>query len=213
MVPPAARRRGLERGLGRLRTRGHALGHRAPGLEEHERALQRRLGPIDEGLRRDAHPEDQDQERHEHQTLAERQVTELLVLGVGDRTEHHALEHPQHVHGGEDHADRRERGPPHVGAEGSEQHQELADESVGAGQPDRGQHHHQEDHGEHGQGLPQPAEVGDQARVAALVHDPHQQEQRTGRDAVVQHLEQRTGHALLVQRVEAQHAEAQMADR
>jgi hypothetical protein len=57
------------------------------------------------------------------------------------------------------------------------------------------------------------AEVGDLARVAALVDHPDQEEQRAGREAVVDHLEIEPLEALRRQREHAEHHEAEVADR
>ena len=57
--------------------------------------------------------------------------------------------------GGGDH------GPPPVGDEGADEDQELPDEPVEAGQPDRGHDHGQEDGGQDGRRLLQAAEVAD----------------------------------------------------
>ena len=61
--------------------------------------------------------------------------------------------------------------------------------------------------------LPQPAELGDFARVAAQIDHPDQQEQPAGGNSVVQHLVNRALHPLRVEREDAEHHEAQMADR
>ena len=129
------------------------------------------------------------------------------------RAEHDALVHPEHVARRQDHPERRDRPPTTADAERPEQDQELADEAVHSGQADRTQHDDQEDHREHRDHLPQPAEVDDAPRVPPLVDDADQQEQRAGRDAVVQHGHHRARESLGVEREQTQHAEAQVAHR
>ena len=139
--------------------------------------------------------------------------SQLAVLRILQRTEHDTLVHPQHVDGTEDDtadADDR-RGAMH--AERAEQDEELADEPVETRQADRRQHHHHEDGGVHRQLRPQAAELGDQPGVTALVDHADAEEQRAGRQAVVEHLVDAALHAFAVERRHAQHDEAQMAHR
>ena len=86
----------------------------------------------------------------------------------------------------------------------------LADEAVEARQADA---RHGDEHPEEGQQL-QPrrhaAVVGHLPRVVALVEHADEEEQRPGRQAVVDHLQQAAAHADLVQGEHAEHAEAEM---
>ena len=93
------------------------------------------------------------------------------------------------------------------------QHEELADEPVRARDADAAQRHDRQHRGEHRHD-PRDAAVGlDQSRVAPLVDHADQEEQRAGRDAVVDHDHQRALHALHGQREDAEHHEAEVADR
>ena len=124
-----------------------------------------------------------------------------------------ALVHPQHVAGGEDHADGGPDGPGEVDQSGSLQHQELAHEIVEHGQPDAGQGSDQKGCGKPGRGRGHAAVIGDLERMAALIEQADQGEQGAGGNAVVQHLVNGTVEALLGEGEDSQHHEAEMADR
>ena len=100
----------------------------------------------------------------------------------------HALVHPEHVAGGEDHAERGPGGPGEVGDGGSLQHQEFADEIVERGQADAGQGGDQEGGGEPRRDRGHTAVVGDFERVTPLIQDADEEEERAGGDAVIEHL-------------------------
>ncbi len=93
---------------------------------------------------------------------------------------------------------------------GAEQDQELADEAVGARQADRRQRHDEEERGEHRRNAPQAAVLGDHARVAALVDEADEQKQRTGRQAVIDHLQHAAADAGVVEGVHTEHDEAEV---
>ena len=69
--------------------------------------------------------------------------------------------------------------------------QELADEAVQARQADRGERRDQEEGGRDRDDGRDAAVGRDLARVAALVEDADEEEERAGREAVVDHLEDR----------------------
>ena len=90
---------------------------------------------------------------------------------------------------------------------------DTADEAVEAGQTDRAQHHDHEDGREDRRRLLEATELGDQTGVATVVDPTDEQEQRAGRDAVVDHLQQAAGQALGVEGEGADHDEAKVGDR
>ena len=97
--------------------------------------------------------------------------------------------------------------------ERAEHDQKLADEAVEPGQPDRREHHDHEDRGVNRDALPQPAELGNLARVAPHVEHPDQQKQSAGGNAVIEHLVNRAVDALGVERENSEHHETQVTNR
>ena len=92
------------------------------------------------------------------------------------------------------------------------QHQVLADETVEHRQTDGGQRRDQEHDGKVGGGSRHTAIGRDFERMTPLVQVTNQHEQRTGGDAVVQHLVYRAVQALLGERKDAENDKSQMAD-
>ncbi len=102
---------------------------------------------------------------------------------------------------------------PGVVLEDADHHQELADEAAGARQADRG---HGEDHEHDGifrHAVNEAAVARDLAGVQAVIDDADAQEERTGDDAVGEHLEQRAFEALLGHREDTGGDEAHMGHR
>ena len=99
------------------------------------------------------------------------------------------------------------------GLERAQQHQELAGESAGRRQPDRGQREHREEHRVDRQDLREAAVGGDVARVAALVDHADHQEEAAGDEPVAHHLHHRALDADQVEAHEPEHHVAQVADR
>ena len=129
-----------------------------------------------------ADPEHRDDDRGHDRSLAPAQVGQRrpsVLQGALER----ALVGPEHVDGAEDHADDRDRGQHPVDREGAEQHEELADEVVEPGQADRRQHRDHVGAREPRRDLHDAAEVGDLARVRALVEHAEHEEQHARAEA------------------------------
>ena len=137
----------------------------------------------------------------------------MEVLFVGDLAEHHPLEHPQHVTGGEDNAGGADGGIELVDLEGPEEDEKLAHEAVQARQPDGGQGHDHKDGGKDGHDGGQPAKLGNQTGVAALIDAADDKKQGAGGEPVVDHLDHAPLDPLHVEGEEPQHDKAQMGDR
>ena len=182
------------------------------------RKIRKRLGHRDahhvkERARVQTHDERQGNKRQHDEQFASAHVLHGGVLLVGDFAEDHALVHPQHVGGAEHHAAGGDGAEHLIEAEAAEQNEELADKAVEARQADRRQHDDQEADRVDRQHFPEPAVLGDQARVSALVDHANQKEERPGRDAVVEHLVDRAFHALGAQRGDTEHHKTKVADR
>ena len=100
-----------------------------------------------------------------------------------------------------------------VRPERADQHEELADEAVRARNADAAERDDREHRREHRHDARDAAVGLDQARVPALVDHADEEEQRAGRDAVVDHDHQRALHALHGEREDAEHDEAEVAHR
>ncbi len=92
------------------------------------------------------------------------------------------------------------------------QDRELADEAVEQRESHRREEHDHGDRRVNGHHVRDAAVFGDLARVAALVEDADDQEQRAGGDAVIDLLEDRAAEAERRQHENSQRAEAQVAD-
>ena len=183
------------------------------GLDAGDDLVHRRVEPVQERRRVDADPHRQDDQRHERHHLAEIQVLQVLVLRILDLPEHRPLVEPQHV-GRAQHDAAGGDGRPHL-ADGEDalEDQELADEPVEGRQADRRQHHHAEDRRVDRHHLRQPAVLRDLPGVPPLVDDADDQEERAGRDAVVDLLDDAALDAHRVEGEHAQHDERHVADR
>src|SRR5687768_862542 len=186
---------------------------------EREDALDRRLDDRDERLREHAHDDGEDEERGGAGDLERREVRQQAIR-LADRAEHDALEHPEQVDRSEDDTGRGERAPEEptrpgrrVEAERAEQHEELSDEAGESGEPERRQHEHAEERRVQRPAVRQAAEVRDEAAVRLLVLDPDEEEEGTGDDAVVQHLQGGPDRPLQVQHEDAERDEAHVRDR
>src|SRR5439155_17100334 len=109
-----------------------------------------------------------------------------------------------------DHADSRDGAKRDVVGKSPEQDQEFADETVETGKAERREDEEAEEARVHGPAIREPAEVGDEPPVRSLVLDADAQEQRSGDETVVDHLQYRTGHALRVEHEGPGRHEAQM---
>ena len=120
---------------------------------------------------------------------------------------------PEQIRRRDDHGRRRDHREERLRAEGADEHEELADESVRPRHADAAQRDDREQRREHRHHARDAAVDVDQARVPALVDHADEEEQRAGRDAVVDHDHQRALHALHGEREDAEHHEAEVADR
>ena len=154
-----------------------------------DQRLDRRLDALQQRLGVDPEEQAQGQQRQHGGELDPVHVGEGGIL-AGGLTGEDPLEAPQHVHGGENHADGGQDGVGPVGHERADQRQELAHETRQAGQPDRGEGHRQEDPAQLGRRLPHAAEGVDLAGVAPVVEDPDEEEEGAGGQAVADHGEQ-----------------------
>src|SRR5215813_328551 len=147
------------------------------GLDLADEGLHACLREAGERHRIDTDPDDEEQHRDQHNPLAHGEVEEPSVLLVRDLAEEHALVHPQQVDGGEDDAGGGEhRGDP-APLERAHEDEELAHEPVEAGEPDGREHDDHEERAERGHHLPDPPELLDEPRVAALVDHAHEEEE------------------------------------
>ena len=121
---------------------------------------------------------------------------------LAHRPEVDALDEPQHVDRAEDDAGRRDdrerdalrdllaehRPAPHRSHEGAEEDEELADETVRAREPDRGERDDDEDRRQRRSHLGEASVGREVAGVGSLVQVSDEEEERSGRDAVIHHL-------------------------
>ena len=170
------------------------------------------MKPIDERLRIEADPDGEDQQRRVGRELAEVQIRQVLVFRVLDLAEHRPLIQPQHVGCAENDAAGCDRSPDSAGDEHALQNQQLADETVQRRQPDRGHRHDQEHGGVCRHHFRQAAILGDQSRVPPLVDVTHQQEERAGRDPVVELLNDAPHDADGIERKHSEHDHGHVAD-
>ena len=112
--------------------------------------VHRRLDEAGEQRAGHAHEEGQRDQRREHQRLARGEVGQAGFAGLRDLAVEHALDHPQHVGGGQDHAQRGQDDQRRAEAPGAEQDQELAHEAVEARAPRWRRADEQEHRGEPG---------------------------------------------------------------
>ncbi len=163
-------------------------------------------------------PQDQHQraQRHERHDLHRAEVGEVAAQAaeeLGQVAGEHALVQPQQVGRPDGHHQHGDGGVDRPGHERALEDEELADETGQAGQADAGQHEEAEGHRVHRRGPGQPAHPGDRAVMAALVDDPHEQEQAARDEPVVDHLQHGALEALLLEDEDAQRHEAHVADR
>ena len=181
------------------------------GRDVRDDGLRRRVDAVGQELREHAEHEQQGQDRGQHEHLAEAHVGKQRMLLV-DRAVRHPLVGPEQVDGGEDDRDRREGAEPPIHGERPQDHQELADEVVEPRQADRGDDREQEGPGEPRHDDGEAAHLAEVTRVRSLVDHPDQQEQRAGRQSVVDHLQDAARHALVVNAKMPEDDEPQVRD-
>src|ERR1700722_16701930 len=107
----------------------------------------------------EAHQQYQRDQGDHHGDLAATKVLDGLIDLLGNRTPHHTLIGPHHVKRAEQHSEYGDLGGALRPEEGTKQDEELADETIEAGQANRRQHHEHEDGSVHRYGLPETAEL------------------------------------------------------
>ena len=177
-----------------------------------EQLLDRGLDAIEHRFGVHAQEHDQREQRGDDQGFGQAQLTEALVR-FGDRSVEDPLVGPQQVQRRQDHADHRDDAPPAGTGEGTEQDEELTRETVQAGKADARQHDQCEHTGEDRRGLLQSGQLRDLAGVTTLVDPADEEEQRTGRDAVVDHDQHAALEPLRGEREHAEHDETEVGDR
>ena len=154
---------------------GQGFGFIEVRLDLHHKLGNRLIHDVHERLGVESDPYGHDDQGREVGDLTEVQV---LHLGVhfGDGSEHHALEHPQHVGGAQDDAGGGHHGHPWPGLEGAHEDRRFTDEAIQQGQSDTAHGHEHEDGRVDGHGLRKSTVVRDHAGVAAFVDDAHRKE-------------------------------------
>ncbi len=139
------------------------------------------------------------------------QVDQFLVLLFLHLSEHHPLEHPEHVNSTQDHAGRAEYAVEHVCPERAQKNKELPHKAVRAGQRHRGERDDHEEDCQDGHGRGQTAEIGDHPRMPSLIEHPDDEKQAAGAYPVVQHLIDAPLHALHIESEHTEHHVTQVA--
>src|SRR5262245_62638012 len=95
---------------------------------------------------------------------------------------------------------------------GAEEDQVFADEAVQHGQSEGGEHGKKEEGRETRHGRGKTAVLGDFERMPTVVEHPDEEKERSGGDAVREHLIDRALHTDGVEREDAENNKAQVAD-
>jgi hypothetical protein len=178
-----------------------------------DRALRGLADQVQRRRRVEAEDEHQRDQRTDHPAFAMGRVLGLGQLGP-DRPGEGPLVGDQDVQGGQHHPDGGDHSGRSLPTVRTDQHHQLADEGGHAGQGERGETDDEEQSGQHRRDLLQPAEVRDPLRTAvAPRHHAAEQEQTTGRQPVVEHVEGRPLDAHRGEREDAQHDETEVRDR
>src|SRR5919108_5876993 len=152
-------------------------------LQRQQEQAQRPFEQVDDRRRIEPEQDDQRAERIQRQPLAPVQVGERAVLLV-ERPQHHALDGPQVVRGGDDHCGRADDRQRHVDGQRTQEDGELADEAAQAGQAERGEKGEPHQTRVLGDLLREPAEPLDVAVVRAVVDDARDEEEHRADEAV-----------------------------
>ena len=149
----------------------------------------------------------------------------IVTMRLLQRSPNQLAEHDQQVHGCEHEARASNQRVPrseHAGIsahrvrlrrEAAHQAEELADEAVQTRQAEACQREEHHEERPHRHALEQAAQLVHVLRVVALVDHADAEEQRAGRETVVDHVHHRARCADRVQREQAEHAEAEVAHR
>src|SRR6185503_5406910 len=96
---------------------------------------------------------------------------------------------------------------------GADEYQKLADEAVEKRKANRRKRRDHKERSKPGHRRRQSAEFANLARVPAFIDETDEQEERSGGNAVVEHLVKRALHALLGERKKSKHNETHVANR
>ena len=145
--------------------------------------------------------------------LAPVEIGHVLVLRLVERVEEDALNRPEQIRRRDDDARRRDHREHRVRRNAPISTRNSPTKPFVPGNADAAERHDREQRGEHRHDARDAAVGLDQSRVPPLVDHADEEEQRAGRDAVVDHDHQRALHALHGEREDAEHHEAEVADR
>src|SRR5665648_265447 len=187
---------------------GRRIGHADAGLRRRRRLADQ----VEREPRHEAEHDQRGDQRPDHPTLAHGQVT-LVGETVAHRSGEDPLVGEQHVQGRQHHAKRCDDGDRLVRGERPDEDQQLADERRKTGQRQRRKARDQERPGQHRYRLLQTTEVPDPGGAPAAHQEPGDQEQRTGREPVGEHVQRGALDADRGERKDPQHDEAEVAHR
>src|SRR6202521_3887563 len=159
-----------------------------------------------------ADPQRHDDQWHKRKNFARREIVQLFILGIRHGTEEDPLIEPEQISRRQNHARSRPSRPPPVRGKCSLQNRELADKSIQQRQSHRREKHDHRDRRVNRHHIRDAAILRDLTRVPPFIQDADNQEQRAGRDAVIDLLQHRSAEAHRIQRENSQCAEAQVAD-
>src|SRR5713101_4540355 len=160
----------------------------------------------------DTHPQGDYGHGEEDPSFAGRGVRQGAIFLDGDFAEENALVGPQQVAGGENDTSGGPGGPVPVGLIGAKKDKEFADEAVEHGQAERRERDKEEEGGELGHGRGEAAIFGNLEGVAAIVEHADEQEERTGGNAVGEHLENCALHGDVLKGEDAEDYKTEVAD-
>ncbi len=168
---------------------------------------------VHQGSGIESHPKDDDGQRHEDGCFSNAEVGQQRDRRRAALAQDHALQHPEHVGGGQNDAPHGQDDHDEAAVRGADEHQEFADEIGGARQAEGGDGKETQERGEARHRFVQPAVIADQATVRAVVQLADGQKQRAGRDPVIEHLEHGALDSLAVEGEDPQCDEAHVRDR
>ncbi len=191
--------------------------------------IERRLHHIYNGLGVDTQEKTTKRDRREYADFAGCQILSQprriieTMSGLLQRAEQNAPGHVEHVDRSEQDARRRGHRVPDAEWAGHsvmnigrgkrpQEHQELADKPVQPRQSDAGHGEHEQEEGHDGHLTGKAADLGHLARVVAFVDHANDEEQGTGAETVIDHVEQGTRQPRHLQAEHAQQTEAQVGD-
>ncbi len=155
-------------------------------------------------------PQRHNDQRRKRKNLARRQIVQLFVLRIRHRPEKDALIKPEQIGRGQNHARRGPSRPLPVRGEGSLQNRELADEAVQQRQSHGREKHDHRYRRVHGHHVRDAAILRDLAGMPPFIQNADDQEERSGRDAVIDLLQYRARQSRRIQRKDSQRAETQV---